>query len=173
MSETKEKTTKETNEGRRGFLNQLWLLLSAIGFAEFFWIAITVLNSHKSQLKADHAATIIAAGKVDDFKPNSVTAFQRGRFYLARLDDGGFLALSRQCTHLGCTVPWVEKEKKFACPCHGSAFDITGGVLNPPASRALDLYPLVIENNFIRVDTSRRIKRSQFRSEQIVYPDMA
>ena len=59
-----------------------------------------------------------------------------------RLDDGGLLALSCKCTHLGCTVPWVEKEKKFLCPCHASAFDITGNVINSPAARALDTFPV-------------------------------
>jgi cytochrome b6-f complex iron-sulfur subunit len=85
------------------------------------------------------------------------------------LDDGGFLAVSRKCTHLGCTVPWVDKEKRFACPCHGSAFDIRGEVVSPPAPRALDLYPVVIENNVIKVDTRSPIKRSEFRMDQLVY----
>jgi cytochrome b6-f complex iron-sulfur subunit len=85
------------------------------------------------------------------------------------LEDGGFLAVSRKCTHLGCTVPWVDKEKKFACPCHGSAFDIRGEVISPPAPRALDLYPVVIENNVIKVDTRSPIKRSEFRTDQLVY----
>ena len=40
------------------------------------------------------------------------------------LEDGGFLALHRQCTHLGCTVPWVPARQAFVCPCHASAFDI-------------------------------------------------
>jgi Rieske Fe-S protein len=64
----------------------------------------------------------------------------------------------------------VEKEMKFACPCHGSAFDITGHVIDAPAPRALDLYPLTIENQTIKVDTGKPIKRSIFRAEQVVYP---
>jgi Rieske Fe-S protein len=55
------------------------------------------------------------------------------------LQDGGFLALHRECTHLGCTVPWVSEEKRFMCPCHSSVYDINGDVLSPPAPRALDL----------------------------------
>ena len=90
--------------------------------------------------------------------PHSVTAFVRGRFYLARLADGGFLALSRKCTHLGCTVPWVATENKFVCPCHASAFDITGNVISPPAPRALDIYAVMIENDIVKVDTSRADK---------------
>ena len=87
----------------------------------------------------------------------------------SRLEDGGFLALSRECTHLGCTVPWLENEKRFACPCHASVFDIRGEVVNAPASRPLDIYPVFIENNIVKVDTDKRIKRSGFDIEQVVY----
>ncbi len=90
-----------------------------------------------------------------------------------RLGDGGFLALSCKCTHLGCTVPWVEKEKRFLCPCHASAFDITGNVISAPAPRALDIFTVSIENNIVKVDTGRRIKRSGFDSKQVVYPTKA
>ena len=113
---------------------------------------------------------VIDAGPVDSFELESVTAFVRGKFYLARLADGGFLALSRNCTHLGCSIPWVEKEKTFACPCHGSAFDITGNVINAPAPRALDIYPLTIENRIVRVDTLKPIKRSTYHIDQVTYP---
>lgn len=113
---------------------------------------------------------MLNCGPVENFPPGSVTAFVRGRFYMARLADGGFLAISRQCTHLGCTVPWIEKEKRFACPCHASAFDITGQVINTPAQRALDLYPVFIENGIISVETQQTIRRNEFKKEQAVYP---
>jgi cytochrome b6-f complex iron-sulfur subunit len=113
---------------------------------------------------------IITAGLVDNFEPGSVSAFVAGKFYLARLEDGGFLAMSRRCTHLSCTVPWVAAEKKFICPCHSSAFDIRGEVTSPPAPRALDLYPVEIRNNVIRVDTGKPGKRSVFAPEQVTYP---
>jgi len=110
------------------------------------------------------------AGPVKDFLPGTVTAFPRGRFYLARLEDGGFLALSRRCTHLGCTVPWVAEEKRFLCPCHSSSFDIRGEIVRPPAPRALDLFLVKIENNVVMVDSGNPIKRSRFESEQVTYP---
>ena len=113
---------------------------------------------------------VITCGKIADFQPDSVTAFQRGHFYLSRLKDGGFLALSRKCTHLGCTVPWSESEHKFVCPCHASAFDISGDILKSPASRPLDLFPIVIENDVVKVDTHRRIRRSRFVFDQVTYP---
>ena len=114
--------------------------------------------------------SIIIAGSIENFEPGTVSAFVRGKFYLARLEDGGFLAMSRTCTHLACTVPWVSKENKFICPCHSSEFDIRGEVANPPAPRALDLYPIRIENNILQVDTAKLRKRSAFAADQVTYP---
>jgi len=166
---TKEKKS-ETETTRRSFFNILWVILGGVALAEFVAVAFAFLRPHKSKARGGNADPIITAGADESFTPNSVTAFVRGKFYLARLEDGGFLALSRTCTHLGCAVPWVEKEMKFACPCHGSAFDITGNVIEAPAPRALDIYPITIENKMIKVDTRQPIKRSTFRVEQVTYP---
>ncbi len=160
-----------TEPSRRSFLNKLWIGLGLVALAEVVAVLFAFLRSNKSKRRQADSNAIVTAGQVDKFEVNSVTAFVRERFYLARLADGGFLALSRKCTHLGCTVPWVEKEMKFACPCHASAFDITGGVINSPAPRPLDIYPIFIENNVVKVDTSKPLKRSEFRTEQVVYPE--
>jgi cytochrome b6-f complex iron-sulfur subunit len=170
MSKNAKEMESRTEPPRRSFLNILWIGLGVVALAELVTVAVAFLRPRRAQSKAEEIDTIIAAGTVDSFAANSVTAFVRGKFYLTRLEDGGFLALSRTCTHLGCTVPWVEKEMKFACPCHGSAFDITGNVIDPPAPRALDIYPITIENNIIKVDTRKPIKRSEFKVEQVVYP---
>ena len=34
----------------------------------------------------------------------------------------------------------------------------------------LDIYKVLIENNIVKVDTGKLIKRSEFRSEQVTYP---
>ena len=155
---------------RRSFLTKLWYALGFVALAEFIAVAFAFLRPGKPEARRENADAIVTAGEVDAFAPDSVTAFVRGRFYLTRLADGGFLALSRKCTHLGCTVPWVAKENKFACPCHASTFDISGNVINPPAPRALDIYAVTIENDIVKVDISKLIKRSEYRTEQVVYP---
>jgi cytochrome b6-f complex iron-sulfur subunit len=160
----------ETEPTRRSILNILWLILGGVALAEFISVAFAFLRPRKLKARGEDTDSIITAGAVERFTPNSVTAFVRGKFYLARLADGGFLALSRTCTHLGCSVPWMEKEMKFACPCHGSAFDITGNVIEAPAPRALDIYPITIENNIVKVDAHKPIKRSNFSAEQVTYP---
>jgi len=154
---------------RRSFLNILWLSLGFVALIELITVAFAFLRPDKSKARREKSDAIVTGGDLDQFIPNSVTAFVRGRFYLARLEDGGFLALSRKCTHLGCTVPWVAAENRFICPCHGSSFDITGNVIHPPAPRALDMYPVIIENDVVKVDTSKPIKRAEFSSEQVIY----
>jgi cytochrome b6-f complex iron-sulfur subunit len=66
-------------------------------------------------------------------------------------------------------VPWSQKEQTFPCPCHASTFDLKGDVLAPPATRALDLFPVVIEGGIVKVDTSRRIERARFEPAQVTY----
>ena len=155
---------------RRSFLNILWTALGLAALAEFLWLAFSFLWPSKPGSAESQANTVVPAGSLASFEPGTVTAFQKGAFYLVRLDDEGLLALSCKCTHLGCTVPWVEKEKRFLCPCHASAFDITGNVINSPAARALDIFPVGIENNIVKVDTGKRTKRSGFEPKQVVYP---
>ena len=163
---------KETRS-RRSFLNKIWLALGAVASIEAVAILSTFFKPRKQERNIADEQTLFTAGSVENFEPGSVSAFVRGKFYLARLDDGGFLAMSRRCTHLSCTVPWVSSENKFICPCHSSEFDIRGEVANPPAPRALDLYDVQIQNNILIVDTSKLTKRSVFSASQVIYPKKA
>lgn len=154
---------------RRAFLTRLWVILGTLTFAELIVLLISFFRPRKPRLTVSNQDTIFIAGPVDNFEPGTVSAFVRGKFYLARLEDGGFLAMSRTCTHLSCTVPWVSGEERFICPCHSSQFDIRGDVVNPPAPRALDLYLISIENNVLKVDTGNPRKRSEFAADQVTY----
>ena len=162
-------TPTEAASSRRSFFSKLWIFLGIVALAELVAVLFGYFKPRKQTTSAIDVESIINAGSVDKFEPGTVTAFVRGKFYLACLNDGGFLALSRTCTHLGCTVPWVAKENKFICPCHSSEFDIKGEVLSPPAPRALDIHPIVIENNIVKVNTGKRIKRTFFETAQVVY----
>lgn len=150
---------------RRRALHWLGGGLALTLLAELAWIVAAFL---RPRARTGEARTrLVEAGPVERFAPGSVTPFPGGRFYLARLDDGGFLALDRTCTHLGCTVPWDAERGCFACPCHASTFDITGAVLSPPATRPLDHYPVRIENGVVRVDTARPLRRDASTPAQV------
>ena len=159
-------STSETTT-RRSLLGKIWVGLGGLALLEGVWIVTDFLKPRKRQDADAAAGTLIVAGPIDNFDPGSVTAFQQGKFYLARLEDGGFLALYRECTHLGCTVPWIGAEERFVCPCHASVFDISGRVLSPPAPRPLDLFAVRIENGIVKVDTSKTLKRSSFSDSQV------
>ena len=169
MAQDHKEKSEDLVENRRGFLKKLWVVLGIVALAEVIGVIAAYLRPGKQKIDMDAAARIITAGPADGFEKDSVTAFRRGQFYLVCLADGGFMALSRKCTHLGCTVPWVASEKKFICPCHSSVFDISGVVVQSPAPRPLDMFAVMIENGIVKVDTGKKTKRSGFEKSQVVY----
>lgn len=157
-------------ETRRDWLQRLMRVLGLTVCAEAVTAMAIFLAPRRAAPPEGGYGGVVTAGRVDSFAVGQVTAFAKGRFYLVRLADGGFLALSRRCTHLGCTVPWDEATRKFLCPCHASRFDETGMVLSAPAPRPLDLYAVRIEQGVVKVDTSAPILRDRFEPGQVVRP---
>jgi len=153
---------------RRSVLRRIWGGLLLLFGLELGWGIINILRSRTTGQATDRSSDMVEAGNIERFKPGSVTPVPQGRLYIARLEDGGFLALSSACTHLGCSLPWDETKRLFICPCHGSTFDLAGNALSAPAPRALDMHPLRIENGQVRVDISKRIRRARFESSQAV-----
>jgi menaquinol-cytochrome c reductase iron-sulfur subunit len=104
-------------------------------------------------------------GNVDEFKnindpvKKLVTIEQRDGWrrtitekpvYVARDARGGLVVLSAVCTHLGCTIPWIEKEKKFVCPCHSGTFAPDGRLLAGPPPRDMDLLVTKVEGGVLK-----------------------
>jgi len=162
-----DKKHKETID-RRSFLKRAWVWLGVIAGIEFTALSVNMFLPGRKN-KANPAATTKNAGFLDNILPGSVTPFKDGLFYLVRLEDGGLLALSLTCTHLGCSVGFNAEKDLFVCPCHSSVFDLTGNVLSPPAPRALDTYRVFVEQGEVKVDISRKIKRTKFSEEDIFY----
>lgn len=152
---------------RRDTLKVAWAALGGLVSLEFGGLTLSYLQP---RLAEGEFGSTITVGNVEDFPPGSVTHISTGRFYLSRLPDGGFLAVYQRCTHLGCNVPWDQTQQAFICPCHSSQFSLEGDVLNPPAPRPLDLFPLTIEEGVITVNTSSPLTRQEFDAAQVVYP---
>jgi len=58
---------------------------------------------------------------------------------LVRAMDGQYLAFSRKCAHLGCSVDFDTARRCLTCPCHRGVYDSrTGNVMYGPPPRPLD-----------------------------------
>lgn len=152
---------------RRGFLKLIgWAGLGTLAAGELAYAGFQFIAPRTG---TGEFGGVFTAGAVENFPPGSVTPFTEGRFFLVRLEDGGFLALYRACTHLGCAVPWDAEKGRFVCPCHGSEFEVDGDVVNTPAPRPLDLFRVSIEDGQVKVDTGDKIKRDHTAGSQAVY----
>jgi len=58
---------------------------------------------------------------------------------LVRTVDGQFLAYSRKCAHLGCSVEYDTAQRCLTCPCHRGVYDSRNGyALYGPPPKPLD-----------------------------------
>jgi cytochrome b6-f complex iron-sulfur subunit len=135
---------------RRDFLR--WTVMGAsafflaegvAGFIAFFWPTKIGAFGTKIPVKKEEIPAVGATPVVN----------RDGKFWLVNNEDG-LLALYWKCVHLGCTVPWVEGENQFHCPCHGSLYDRRGVVTGGPAPRPLDYMKIEVDGEQISVDTS-------------------
>ena len=143
---------------RKSFLNWLtigWLAFSAAtgGFftAMIRFLFPNVLFEPPQSFKI---------GFPDDFESGKVDLRFKKKYnvWIVR-DDEKITALSTVCTHLGCTPNWLETERKFKCPCHGSGFRSSGINFEGPAPRPLERYKILLANDGqIKVDKTKSYK---------------
>ncbi len=61
---------------------------------------------------------------------------------------GKWAVMAANCTHLGCVPTQVDVGLEgWACPCHGSIFDVTGRVTKGPAATNLPLPPFTFSGD--------------------------
>ena len=73
--------------------------------------------------------------------------------YIMRSKGDEVVAISANCTHLGCIVSWDEQQNMFKCPCHDGRFDADGSVLSGPPPAALKRHPAKVEDGKILLRT--------------------
>ncbi len=165
-----EKAKKET---RRSFLQKLGIGTILLAFAGnvYSWFRSFVPNVLYEPLRKFKIGT-------PKNLPDGVKVFEEEREFVIR-EKEKIHAISAICTHLGCTVKYVQlaKPKKvvidgkevevkyeFHCPCHGSKFYADGTNYAGPAPTPLpwhkvDLSP---DDGQIVVDTSTVVKKGTY-----------
>lgn len=166
LNKKDQKDNTNLKESRRDFLKTAWKGLGVVAGLEITGLTLHFLADRHDSTNVE---IMFEVGFPDEFPLGTVTPFRKGHFYLVRMNDGGFIAITIKCSHLGCSVLWDEKNNEFICPCHSSKFSIDGNVINPPAPRALDIYEIKFEKGKIFVDLSKKIKRAEFEKAQLTY----
>lgn len=100
-------------------------------------------------------------GRPADFPIGEVTFLpERGLFVFNSVD--GFYTISSMCSHLGCNVRYAAGEG-FACPCHGSRFNLNGEVVAGPAPRPLTWFGLSLSPRAELVVDQRQVVDPTYR----------
>ena len=85
----------------------------------------------------------LVAGEGFNFKANDGTDA-----ILFKTKDEKVYALSRICTHEGCSVNFDLGQNKLICPCHGAEYESgEGNVLSGPTQRALKKITVKIDGD--------------------------
>jgi cytochrome b6-f complex iron-sulfur subunit len=104
----------------------------------------------------------INGGNVADFNVGDVKLVNDAKAYVSYVPEG-IVALWWKCPHLGCTVPWKPEDPsmdalaakgRFNCPCHGSIYDRYGNIIQGPAPRPMDVFPVTIRDGKVYIDTN-------------------
>lgn len=109
--------------------------------------------------------SVYKAGSVTDYEEDKVDdKYKEFGFWVIRHKDDRnrdiIYALSTVCTHLGCNPNWLDADKKFKCPCHGSGFRISGVNFEGPAPRPLERHAIrKTDDGGIIVDKSRKFQK--------------
>jgi len=64
------------------------------------------------------------------------------RVIVASVQPNQYVAVSPKCTHEGTTLVYKAGSNSFYCALDGSRYDITGKVLNGPATQPLRVYKI-------------------------------
>jgi cytochrome b6-f complex iron-sulfur subunit len=166
------KTAPADVEPRRGFVAGLAWVLFGSPF-RLAWTAFTATMGIGGLATARFMMPNVLVeppskfkvGPPSDYPPASVATKWTAQYgvWLVHNEFNGkdlIYALQTVCTHLGCTPNWLEGERKFKCPCHGSGFYITGINFEGPAPRPLERMAIrLAEDGSIEVDKSRKFQQ--------------
>ena len=127
-------------DAKRKFLKNFIKFLPAIGLASLAFPGFLLMefsSGTNKKVKIKISDLEYEVNKIDNF-------------FIIR-EGENYKALSAVCTHLGCILNYDDLNKNFLCPCHRSKFDLSGNVLQSPASKPLNKLKLVKDKDFLVV----------------------
>jgi len=133
---------------RRTFLGICLGGVAAVVAAAVTWPVFRYLAPRKGAATAAKVTlpeTAIPPGEAKFFE------FAGASAVVVRKKDGGLVALSAVCTHLGCIVQWEKDKQDFLCPCHAGHYSADGAVTAGPPPKPLPKIPFTVANGSIIV----------------------
>jgi len=164
-------TAPPEDEARRDFLKTIGVGGLGLGLAAVAGApAVAFVGYPLTHVTVTGATGLIQIGKASTFKAgqpvkvdvfadkrdawNRIVKVKVGSAWILR-DGEALKAYSSVCPHLGCAVDYESEEKRFACPCHHSAFSMDGKVSGGPAPRAMDQLELEEKDGVVSVRYER------------------
>ena len=141
--------------GRREFLKRVGVAADT-GAASATWLSCAGgLASYRGQLRG--ATIMIPRPQALTLqKPNGILVVHAkglsGPIVLRNFENRELVATSMICTHRGCEVRPLPDS--FECPCHGSAYDEFGEVLEGPARLPLPRFKVEETSDSIIIHVS-------------------
>ena len=123
---------------------------------EFFWLlgigvgAVTLANT-LSGCESKAKDMTLASDALDltiqlddvryaDLSKKGFYVVVNNRVIVANVQPNQFVAVSPKCTHEGTTLTFQANSNSFYCALDGSRYDLTGKVINGPATQVLTVY---------------------------------
>ena len=145
----------------------IWM---AVGWGLFAWSGVAGIGMLVSFLfprAPFDPKQVFKVGYPEEYPPETVSeAFKKKNgVWICNQEYQGrqiLYALIAVCTHLRCTPNWLEADRKFKCPCHGSGFYPSGINFEGPAPRPLERAAVHIgDDGQVVVDKTRKFQQEK------------
>jgi Rieske Fe-S protein len=137
----------ETGSTRREFLGQCGSALQGLLLMGAVAPIIAACDSSETTGPTGNGSVEIGVGSLDadgKFLVSDEVGPDEKKILVIRKSAGTFLALSTECTHEQCEVN-PPSNNQIVCPCHGSRYNMDGGVVNGPAASPLRRYTVAYD----------------------------
>jgi Rieske Fe-S protein len=113
-------------------------------------IFLGVLTACESTVARLRGRKVTRIATLDQVPPGGAFRLRRDDEPLILVNVGGEVrAFVAVCTHEGCPLGWNATQHLIRCPCHGSAFDTSGRVVNGPAQDPLARIETIVQRGTV------------------------